>query len=870
MKKPDFSKAAMQKFFLYHTEKLIIVVALVAMAAFFWMGFGIKPYSEKSPDELVKMAKDAERYIDSENSWDEIKSYRIGRKNVDQIVRDGSKVDASIYELDPFTGIAARTLDARLDPSIFGVIEPEAVVFTAPLLVDIGASVDRFAAYPVAPSSDLEDMDDGMGLGAGFGMGEDDGGEEEPEGGEEEDFGLGGRGGSGGGFGESEPEDEEEENPIPVLDGIGTRTQTVNVHTSKGVRPTHHNFPSTTTSAIYNIVCVTGLVDIEQQWKEYENSFAAAMGYYPDRDKPIYQYLEVERREVGSQEWQNITDKTSHYYPSLFPSMHRMPKAFYNSAPDIVAPQHYDPILTGPIPAIFDFDYRPYISHSKLQENRREFPDFTEAEEAADVDAGDILSGNISKPGKPGSAGGGNAGKFGGGMGMGMGMGMGAGGLGDPAGGGGRGGSAPGGSGGDFGLEAPEIVQSRAGSDFTDHVKALDADKAQHQYRLVRFFDFHPKNVEKSYEYRMRLWLGDPNNEDLGNQFANRQTGGMTDMTGMGGGGGDRGGLSGGADEDDSADQEDPDGDGDYAANQPSSSNGTPEKPEAKYVRITSTMRNPDVRKRLNRTKEIKDPKTNRITYVVSEIRGKDENGKDIIEEIPVPRVAVAKNNTNNGEEFVYQDYLQHARPSEWSNPVTVKVEQTRGQVAAGMVTPGKTLRLSQNGTSVELPVGEPEIEVAASSWWSANLGTSLPTKQMVHRGDALDFLAESYFLHPITLEVKVAKNDPDAEGPNQYKVPITTGMVVVDAISGEELELPRTEKMRHQTASEILVMDEKGNFLVKNDMANRTEFRNMLHLADESQTVGKGKKRKKSKDDNEGAGGGKFSGGGGLGGGDF
>lgn len=869
MIKPDFSKAAMQKFFLYHTEKLIIVVAVVAMAAFFWIGFGIEPYSDKSPDELVKMAKDAERYIDADTSWDEIKSFRTGRKNVDQIVRDGSKVNASIYKVDPFTGIAARTLDARMDPSIFGIIEPEAVVFTAPLLIDIGRLDDQFAYYPTAPSSDLDETDDGMGgFSPGFDFGGDEGGEEEPGGGEEEDFGLGGRGGGAGGFGESEPEDDEEENPIPTLEGIGSKMQTVNVHTLKGVRPTHHNFAPTTQSAIYNIVCVTGLVDIEQQWKEYETSFASAMGYYPDRDKPTYQYLEVERREVGEKEWSDISDKTSYYFPSLFPSMHRMPKAFHNSAPDIVAPQHYDPVLTGPIPAIFNFDYRPYVNHSKLAENLREFPEFTAEEEAEEVDADDILQGNINKTGKPGSAGGGNAGKFGGGMGMGMGMG--AGGLGDPTGGGGRGGSSPGGSGGDFGMEAPEIVQSRAGSDFTDHIKAIDSEKARHQYRLVRFFDFHPKESGKTYEYRMRLWLGDPNNEDLGNQFTNRQSGGMTDLTGMGGGGGDMGNRQDGADEDDSADQEDPDGDGDYAANQPSNSGTTSDKPEAKYVRITSTMRNPDVRKRLNRSKEIEDPKKNITTYVVSEIRGKDENGQDIIEEIVVPRVAVAPNNTNDGQDYTYQDYLQHARPSEWSKPVTVKVKQTRGQVAAGSVTPGKTLRLSQNGANFELPVGEPEVEVAASSWWEQNLGTALPTRQTVHRGDALDFIGPSYFLHPATLEVKVAKNDPEAEGPNQYDVKITTGMVVVDAISGEELELPRTEKMRHQTASEILVMDENGNFTVKNDMNDRTQFRNMLHLADESQTVGKGKKRKKSKDEKEGTGGGKFSGGGGMGGGDF
>ena len=98
-----------------------------------------------------------------------------------------------------------------------------------------------------------------------------------------------------------------------------------------------------------------------------------------------------------------------------------MPKAFYSSAPDVVAPQHYDPVLTGPIPAIFNFDYRPFVTHSKLAENRREFPEFTEEEEAQAFDVDDILKGNIPTKGQSGASSGGNAGKFGGGMGMGMG-----------------------------------------------------------------------------------------------------------------------------------------------------------------------------------------------------------------------------------------------------------------------------------------------------------------------------------------------------------------------------------------------------------------------------------------------------------------
>jgi uncharacterized membrane protein YgcG len=163
--------------------------------------------------------------------------------------------------------------------------------------------------------------------------------------------------------------------------------------------------------------------------------------------------------------------------------------------------------------------------------------------------------------------------------------------------------------------------------------------------------------------------------------------------------------------------------------------------------------------------------------------------------------------------------------------------------------------------------------EVAASVWWDKDHATALPTRQKVGRGDALDFFATSYFLHPVTWRVHVAKNANVDEGESLYKVPIETGNVLVDVMGGEELPLPRSEKMRHSIASEMLVMDEFGGFSVKNDMEDSTMFRNLLFLPDENSTVGQKRRKKKKKsgpgNDSRGdGGGGKFGGGGGMGGG--
>ena len=577
-------------------------------------------------------------------------------------------------------------------------------------------------------------------------------------------------------------------------------------------------------------------------------------------------------------QWSDHSELISFQIPSRFPNMHRLPKAFYPSAPDIVAPVNYDPILTGPIPPVVMFDYLPYVNHSKLMNSNRAFPDPVAEEVLKDVGANDVFTtGGGNQGGFGFGGGGGAAGKFSGGGGGGMGMaaggpgapggapggmggrgGMGGAGMGGAGkGGAGMGGAGMGGAGmGGTGGFAVEILQTRRGTDFTDHIKALDAKTSKSQYRLVRFFDvLINTKLNATYEYRMRLWIGDPNNEDLTQEFASRQ-GGVPVMTG---------GFDSGMDDEEDDEEEDEEDDEEYgydpnAGRGLASGNQNGGEPVAKYVAITGPMKHPDVRKRLNRARQERNPKTGEVTYFVSEVTGQDADGKNIIEEVKVPKVGVGFTETG---ETIYSDYLRFARPSPWSDPVAVYARTQNSQVAGGQVEPSKKARVKINNEDIEIPISEPKAELAASVWWKKDLGTALPTKQTVYRGDALDFITPSYFLHPVTWQVQVAKNDISMEDETQYLVPIETGKVIVDAIAGEELALPRTEKMRHNLASEVLVMDEFGNFSVRNDMVDSTAFRNMLFLADESQIVGKPKIRKKSRDDPAG-GAGKFSGGGG------
>ena len=131
-------------------------------------------------------------------------------------------------------------------------------------------------------------------------------------------------------------------------------------------------------------------------------------------------------------------------------------------------------------------------------------------------------------------------GKFSGGGGMG---GMGAGGPGEgissgggfpgrpggrPGAGLGRPGGGPaGGMGGAIASDPENDNYLRNGSELYPYIEALTEKDVTEDYRVARFFDLDTE-AGKTYEYRMRVWLADPNHEDPDNLFAMERGGSLT------------------------------------------------------------------------------------------------------------------------------------------------------------------------------------------------------------------------------------------------------------------------------------------------------------------------------------------------------
>ena len=826
MKKPSLSKQSIGNFFLHHTEKLILALCLALFGLFLWMGLKTKPFDTHSPSDVVSMTDRANTHVKNPAVWDSIKPFRKGNTDVLGVIENSPRLKADSYKVDTLTGIPAKTLDARKDPVLESPQFPQAQHFTAPLVI---AMTERFADefLNLPPVSAPE-------LGSATRGGPDEYVEEEDED-EDEDFGgRGGRRGSSSRFGAREAEEEEEEEVPPEVDA-GSQFGIVNSHTWDGIIPSAHNIGADRNkSVLMDVVCVTAVLDVKKQFQSF-GGFAGAIGFYPDRDKPIYQYVEVQRRIKGGK-WVDRSKWIQFTLPGLYPPMHSMPKSFHSSAPDTVAPEHYDPVLTGPIPPIAMFDYTQFISHPKLSGKSRGFPGLEEEEAFEGGGVEDIFSptdelehGTLPyNPQRPGAQRGGP--RPGG----------------PPRGGGysqGRRG-APGSStrGGSGTTGDDEFHQTRAGGDFSDYMNALQAKQPEDQYKLVRFFDVDPKlRNNTTYEYRMRVWMADPNNEDLTHEFASYQE--------EGGGIGSVGRPRGGGDEYEGDAYDGYGEEGNGPRRPPGFGVGTNVLEEDReevfeWVEIVSKMKDILVRRRLNRaTASEPDPRTGRINYTVAELRTKNVKGPDgkmtveeTWEKIPVPAGF---------------DFLRFARPSDWSDSVEINIARDNSQVAVGSVLPPKPVRLKVNGIDVSFPAEEPRSEVVASTW-SSKYGTAFPTKQTVSRGELLNFHAVAHIINPINWRVYLtrSKNFKTAQGEDKYKVPIRTHKVVVDAMGGEELPLPRGEKMRHHLASEILIMDTAGNFKISNDLEDRTTFRNLLLQPDEPQAIGQPKRKKKKKRD--------------------
>lgn len=814
MKKPniDFSKQGMKRFMLHHVEKLILALGLVLLGTFFWLGFSTPKFESESPKGLVSLSQRAHSHIISDASWTEIEKFRQAEADTpDQIKElEGKRLPADKYVYDYLLGTPAKTADTRVDVIPTPAQHLMAYSFPASVLIRSKSGNQVLRKLPLA-SADEDDERTGRGRGGAGGRGQ----------------GPGPGGGFPGGGFPGAPQQEEEEKPKrPRDDGkVKPGEMVLDLHEQEipGIRPKGAVSSEAAQPYMCNVTVVTAVVPYDAEYTRFKNTFRGARGYDPFRDRPIYQYLQIEKREiVGGEEgdWKDITYQVTQRIPSFYAA----------PAAEVVDPEFYHDILTNPIPSMTQIDYRDlavwppanmplpagFEGGPTPMRDVLAYPSDGE-DDGADANEQDIFAddelansgrrqGGAGRPGgRPGAAGGR------GGL---------PGGFGGPPGGysGGRGGF---GGGGRPASNDPDDKPPRFASGmemYEESSKALTAGPEK-PYKLIRFFDIQTVRDESlpkvQAQYRVRLWLSDPNNEiETGiRQLVNAESG-LGGRRGAGGGIG-TGGPGGGA----------LDGGGPGGAGAPTGVGEKDDEEElvsnAVHVPVSDPMKAPSVRERISKWNE--DLKS-----------GKEKLPTIPTQEGPMPI-----------ESLKYCIRSDYSKPS---NVVTIGGEK-RADFFAGKVVPRKTTRIDSN----YVEIGEPIANVVAADW-DPELGTRLPANREASRSDVLTFNADVHLLHPIDWSVRKVE---DAE--------IKTDAVVVDIMGGTEVRDLSSSRspIKYNVPGEVLVMTADGDLTVRNDIADKMDYFLTLLQEDEIAEIGGKKKKKDTIDERGGRGRGGRGGGG-------
>ena len=788
------SKESMQQFMLLHAEKLILGACLAATGFFVWTSMGGEQKAAQTPSALKDKADRAESYV-NRDAWagpSGLEQHRQGKSDAKEQIEKTVAVDGSKFRLD-FGGSPAEALALRKDPAILAPEKMVAQRFSCGVMV-VNPDPNKF----VSPLSKFNNAPENLGgsgtKGSGTkGSGTKGGGSDLKDSGSDfDDSGSGSRLGA----------DNELLEGFVALDR-GSEFSPVNALTSTGLRPTELGLADNTLIWVVDGVCITALVDYKKQSAAFENAYAESVAYNAKRDRPVYQFLQVQRREVAKEgeqsEWKDISEDVTYKFAGSNP-LERMPFQVFGSAPEVSSPDNFDPILTQAIPAFAQFDYQKMALHPELK-MRREYPAWKPPQEARKLD-------------------------------------------------------------GEFGWDQPEkkdtgsrdddVNALRKGTETESYREAIVKRKPGGQYRLVRFFDLSASK-EKSFEYRVRVWLGDPNqldpsegfvksrgqklqpadgqekrnNKDEGARFSGTGDGvrGMGDMTDEGKRGGD-------------------------------------DTKSEVVADVKPTMLVPPARRRITAGTDF-DTMQERFgeeAERLAEIARLEEEGRRPPEtEDEFQPFHVAEYSTDGKLEqielppspsrYAYMQYLRYARPSAWSESVRVKKEKPTADVMAG-TTFRKRLSVEVSGRSVEFEQGEPSIKVVVSSW-NRKLQAKLPAERVVHIGETMNFNDQAYVTDPVTWQIKVPEV-PNVEGIKKYTFPFRTNVTIVDAFFGGQQVLPTEKRLVMESATEVLTMDANGNLKVSNQFDAAQNYRNELALPDDSRFYGKARRPSKSKQDED------------------
>ena len=252
-----------------------------------------------------------------------------------------------------------------------------------------------------------------------------------------------------------------------------------------------------------NYACIMGLMPLKDQFAKYKETYADANGYSMERDFPRYvAKFQVERAELGpngkQSEWTLIFGGDADKRNQTEKILRKLTDEYCFRGirvEEVARNDAIDPLTIAPLPS---FIYRDMSSfkHSTIetQKDMEQLLLATELVEETSEEAGDGMDRLASGEAADGGGGGYGGGYGGGGGGYGGGYGGGDGGYG--GGGGGYGGGYGGGGGsGDVPLD-----------EMGNYAASIDN-------KMFRFFDFTVR-PGRSYRYRVRLALSDPNYPD--------------------------------------------------------------------------------------------------------------------------------------------------------------------------------------------------------------------------------------------------------------------------------------------------------------------------------------------------------------------
>lgn len=525
-------------FLVLHIEKIVFAIIAILSLALVYLGMsGDKIASSKNPADLKKKAEVTLASVVNDSHWEQIAA-DAGRTHADSFIRVTNPIDGVEWKEPRVFTPSNKSKTKRGDPEIKAPIKLMARYYAGPIaqLVNNDPFEGFMDAKREEPKKPKNSGQAGAGGYGGFGG---EGGGEMGSGGGAAGRGSGGMaGGMGSGAGGmgSGGLGGEGGDGMGGLAGANAKRM-LSPGYDKGYRvgmktnPELFSVPKKAdknkkniAAKSFEVVAVTALALHEEMETSYKSVFQdnEPPDFMSGRDHPFYQGFEVQRVEITSSS-QEIKEEDWKPLPDASPTQFKKfaVEEFMGTCNEVNRAGWTTSNLSMPIPPFLRMDYRTLASHPDVPSN---MPELVRDD---DLPSGGMLGGmGLGGMGGMGGMGGDGYGGSGmggdgyggmamggdgyGGMGTGGEGGMGVGGMGGEGsyGAGGEGGMVGGsGMGGDgyggMGMGGMGGMGGAAGI-------AAPARLPSTKYKLVRFFDTKVEK-EKSYRYRVRLVMYDPN-----------------------------------------------------------------------------------------------------------------------------------------------------------------------------------------------------------------------------------------------------------------------------------------------------------------------------------------------------------------------